>query len=351
MAASQDGPVNPTALVNIAGTDPIARYALQADPHFHLVTSHQHYDGVYYYAMARDPFLVGTAHKLIDQAAYRYGHPMNGWLAAILSAGQARAVPIALMVLGLIGLAVAGWATSRLATHFGRSPWGGVIVAVSPGLLFAASVDTTETMGAALIALSFLAWVRHRYVLATVVIAMACLDKEQYVTVPLGLVVWELVEWRRSRARPGQLPVKAVAVVTGPVLLAGWYLYVHARLGSWPFHYKAGNFGAPFVGWLDAFRRSQVLAHGGFNESEIGSVSPTVLMATAVLIVLAVIAARRIATVLDATLIGMAVITSMQGWATLIYPHELFRTPAIAVLLAVAVLFTRPPRLRDTPSP
>ncbi|MGN6474303.1 MAG: AZOBR_p60025 family cell surface glycopolymer formation protein, partial [Mycobacteriales bacterium] len=217
MFASQDGSFSPTALVHISSTEPLARVASQSDAHFHFVSAVQHYDGAYYFAMARDPLLIGGAHKLIDQPAYRYGHPLHGWLAGLLSLGQAGNVPFALLLLSLIGLAVGGWAVSRLACQFGRSPWGGLLIATSPGLLYAASVDTTETVGAALIALAFLAWARERYLLAAVVIALACLDKEQYITVPLGLLVWEGVGWWRSRERPAQLDRKVIAIITGPV--------------------------------------------------------------------------------------------------------------------------------------
>jgi hypothetical protein len=342
MFASQDGGFSPSALVHISATEPIARMALKSDPHFHVVSAVQHYDGAYYYAIARDPLIVGTAHKLIDLPAYRYGHPLHGWLAGLLSFGQPGGIPLALLLLSLIGLAVAGWAVSRLASHFGRSPWGGLLVAFSPGLLFAASVDTTETVGVALIALAFLAWARERYGLAVLVIALACLDREQYVTVPLGLMVWEALQWRRTSARPAQLRIKVLAVGVGPLLLAGWYIYVHARLHTWPNQLPEGTFGPPFVGWRNAFRISHLLANGDFNQSEIGSVSPAVLVATAAVITVAVIAARRIVTMIDATLIGMAIFTSMQGELTLAYPHEIFRTPAVAVLLAIAVLLTRP---------
>ncbi|HWC36169.1 MAG TPA: hypothetical protein VG650_15285 [Mycobacteriales bacterium] len=344
MFASQDGSLHPSALVHLAQSDQLAPLAVHADPHFHLVTPVEHYDGVYYYAIARDPFLTGTAHKLIDQPAYRYGHPLNGWLAGLLSFGQARAVPLALLLLSLIGLGVAGWAASRLAVHLGCTPWGGLLIAASPGLLFAAASDTTEPVGAALVALSLLAWVRGRFAVAAALITLACLDKEQYITVPLGLVVWELVQWRRTHTSPERLPVKLLAVAIGPVVLADWYVYVHGRIGTWPFHYQSGNLGAPFVGWRDAFRISHALAGGSFEQSQIGSVTPAVLTATATLIIVGVVAARRIVTVIDAPAIGMAIITSMQGWRTLVYPHEIFRTPAIAVLLATAVLLTRRPR-------
>src|ERR1700676_4156926 len=88
-----------------AAPPPLVR---EADPGFHFVSPAQHYDGTYYYAIARDLLLRGREHTLIDQATYRYGHPLHGWLAGMLSFGQARAVPAALLLLSLIGLALAG---------------------------------------------------------------------------------------------------------------------------------------------------------------------------------------------------------------------------------------------------
>lgn len=340
--ATQDGTLHPSALVNISSQDPLAGLVRASDPHFHFVTLNQHYDGAYYYAIARDPVLTGKAHTLIDQAPYRYGHPLHGWLAGLLSAGQARAVPVALLVLGLLGLAVGGWAASRLSVRAGRTPWGGLVLALSPGLLYAATVDTSETVGAALIALAFLAWLNERYRVAALLLVLVCLDREQYVTVPIGLAIWELVEARRRRQRPDQFTTKAVAVVVGPVALAAWFVYVRAKLHTWPLEHQAGNFGKPIAGWIKTFQLAHLLAGSGFTDSEIGTTTPAMLIATAVLLLIAVVVALRMRTIFDATLILMAVITSMQGWRTLLYPHEVLRTPAIAVLLALAVLLCRP---------
>jgi hypothetical protein len=342
MVASQGGALSPSALVHISNQDIIAGYAAKADPHFQFVTLYQHYDGSYYYAVARDPFLSGKAHTLIDQPAYRYGHPLHGWLAGLLSLGQARLVPIALLLLSLIGLAVGGWAASRLAVYFGRTPWAGLVVAVSPGLLFAATTDTTETVGVALLALAFLAWLHRRYGWAVLLIVALCLDKEQYVTVPLGLAIWELVEARRRRTTVEAPRVKVAAILTGPIVLSGWYLFVHARLHAWPWTYETGNFGKPFAGWRETFRLAHSLSGSTFAGSEIGGMTPAVLVATAALLIIAAFVALRIRSIFDATLLGMVVITSMQGWRTLLYPRELFRTPAVALLFALAVLLLRP---------
>jgi hypothetical protein len=349
MVASQGGALHPSELVHISNQDPIAQFAASSDPHFQFVTLYQHYDGSYYYAVARDPFLTGKAHTLIDQPAYRYGHPLHGWLAGLLSFGQARGVPLALLLLSLIGLALGGWATSRLAVHFGRTPWAGLVVAVSPGLLFAATADTTETLGAAFVALTFLAWLRGRYGWATLLIVAVCLDKEQYVTVPLGLAIWELVEARRQHIAVDRAQAKAIAVATGPIVLAGWYVYVHARLHAWPWTYESGNFGKPLAGWRETFRLAHSLSGSTFAGSEIGGMTPAVLVATATLLIIAAVVALRIRSIFDATLLAMVVITSMQGWRTLLYPRELFRTPAIALLFALAVLLLRPGPGRRSP--
>jgi hypothetical protein len=344
MVGAQGGALHPSQLVHISNQDPIAGLAQSGDPHFRFVTLYQHYDGAYYYAVARDPFMAGKAHTLIDQPAYRYGHPLHGWLAGLLSVGQARLVPLALLLLSLIGLAVGGWAASRLAVHFGRTPWAGLVIAVSPGLLFAATADTTETFGVALLALSFLAWLRGRFGWAALLIVALCLDKEQYVTVPLGFAIWELVSARRRRTPVEQPKLKAIAIVTGPIVLSAWYVVVHARLHAWPWTYESGNFGAPFAGWRETFRLAYSLSGSTFAGSEIGGMTPAVLIATAALLIIATIVALRIRSIFDATLLAMVVITSMQGWRTLLYPREVFRTPAVALLFALAVLLLRPRR-------
>jgi hypothetical protein len=336
--AAQDGPIHPSALVKISTLDPISGYARATDPHFRLVNLTQHYDGTYYYAIARDPFLHGEAHTLIDQPAYRYGHPLHGWLAGLLSFGQARAVPAALLVLSLIGMAVAGWSVSRLAVRFGCTPWAGLIVAVSPGILFSVTVDTTEAVGTALLALTLLAWTSRRFALAGVLIVLICLDKEQYVAIPVGLAIWELVQARRQRALPDQWPIRAAAIAAGPAVLGGWYLYVHSRLHEWPWTYEPGNFGAPFSGWRQTFRFASSISTGSFEQAQIGNLTPVVLIAIAIVLTIAVVVAVRIRTIFDAPLVLMAAVTSMQGWRTLLYPHELFRTTAITMLFAAAVL-------------
>lgn len=339
---SQNG-LNPaSALVKMSRDEPLAALAREADPGFAFVNPQEHYDGVYYYAIARDPLLLGEAHTLIDQATYRYGHPMHGWLAGLLSGGQARWVPEALLALSLLGIAASAWAVSRLSVHYGRTPWGGLIVAASPGLLYATTVSTTETVGVALASLSILAWLRGRYAAAAALLVLLCLTKENYVTVPAGLALWELVQARRRRAWPDHLRAKALAVVVGPLALGLWYVYVRAQMGQFPSNYEAGNVGPPVVGWLETFRQGAALSAGSFDQSQIGAQSAPALIAIAVVLLAAAVSCLRLRTELDGILLGMVAITACMGWLTLLYPHELLRNPAVALLLATGVLLSRP---------
>ncbi|HJQ43662.1 MAG TPA: hypothetical protein VJ831_11300 [Jatrophihabitantaceae bacterium] len=334
--AAQDGRFRPSALVKMASDEPMAALARAGDRRFTFVTDVQHYDGVYYYAMARDPFARATAHGLIDQAPYRYGHPLHGWLAGVLSLGRASAVPGALLLLSLAGLALAGWAASRLVTSLGGNPWWGLAVAFNPGLLYATTVSTTETLGAGLVLSTLLAWRNERRTLACVLAAFCCFDKEQYVVVPLGLAVFH-VAGRLRRRHPlavGQL----AGLSLGPILLGTWYAYVHATLHRWPFEYEPGNIGRPGSGWRQTMRYSRALSAGSFDQSQLGALTPPVLVALAMLLLVAGAVAVRVRTELDAPLIGLVVITACQGWLTLLYPHELLRTPSVALLLAVLTL-------------
>ena len=284
---SQDGSINPRAMINLAQTDPLAKLVRAGDPRFPLVTPAQHYDGVYYYAIARDPLALGRAHTLIDQAAYRYGHPLHGWLAFLLSAGDPTAIPGALFALSLIGLGTAGWLASRLAHDLGGRPWLGLLVATSPGLLYSATVSTTEAAGAALVLGALLSWHRGRIGLAVALLMLACLDKEQYIALPVGLALFEIVGFLRARSWTAGARKRLILLVLAPGPLAAWYVYVVSRLHQWPADYQDGNLGWPIHGWLITFEGAHALMLGDFNQSEIGSVTTPTLVALAVLLIAA----------------------------------------------------------------
>lgn len=330
---------NTSALVRIHGTLPIAQLATRDEPSFPLRGDSGFYDGAYFYAIARDPLATGEAHRLLSESSYYWGHPGYGWAAWLASiGGHPSAVPDALLAVGLLSLLVAGAAASMLAGSLGWTPWGGLAVALHPGLVFAVANDTSEPLGAALLVLGLLAYVRGRLAWALVLLAALCLVKEPLVLVPLAIAAWEL--WR-NRRRP---PLVALAVV--PALL--WWLYIRVHLGSFPSGQGSSRLGWPFAGWekalLDAASQSWNV---GVDTAQLGQVAVPLLAVTALAIVTAAIFALRLRTVVDPVFLALAVLYACIISKGVQYPKDLIRELAPVLLLLPFVLASGRRRQRD----
>jgi hypothetical protein len=190
---------HPSWLVRMAADEPMARFAREADPGFLFVPKDSHYDGVYFYAIALDPVLLGEQHEVLTQPAYRYRSPLVGWLAGALAVGQAPLVPWALLLLGVAALAIGAFLVSLLAVALGASPWLGLLVALNPGLLLAVTVVTAEPVAMAFIAGGLLAWITGRRWPAAVLLVAAALSREIGVLVAAGIGLAELAAWWRLR--------------------------------------------------------------------------------------------------------------------------------------------------------
>jgi hypothetical protein len=229
-----------TALPRVADNTGMGAAAQAKDPGFHTVHIGA-YDGQFYWGIAVDPIATGDVHQSFDTASYRYGHPLLGWLGWLLSAGQARAAPAALLGVGLVSLVVGAVAASLLGQAFGRRGWEGMFVAANPGLLYASVHDLAEPLSAALLVGGLLLYVRSRRLPAAVCFGLLVLSKEQFVLVPLALAIWELV---RVRVR-----VRTAFVLVAPILpVAGWWVYARLQLGAW-FTSGTTALAFPLSGW------------------------------------------------------------------------------------------------------
>jgi hypothetical protein len=328
------------ALVRLHGTLPLAQLATRDRPAFPLRGDSGFYDGAYFYAIARDPLATGEAHRLLDEAPYYWGHPGYGWAAWLASVGgHPGAVPPALLAVGLLSMLVAGAAASLLAGSLGWTPWGGLAVALDPGLAFAVANDTSETLGAALLALGLLAYVRGRLGWAVGLLAALALVKEPFVLVPLAIAAWEL---RRDRSR---LPVVAVAIV--PAL--AWWLYVRIHLGSFPFGQGSSRLTAPFVGWeralLDAASQSW---SGGVDTAQLGQAAVPLLVAAALAILVATGAALRLRTVVDPVYLVLTALYVCIVSKGVQYPKDLIRELAPVLFLLPFALACGRQRVEST---
>jgi hypothetical protein len=263
-----------TILPRVASNTAMGEAARQHDPGFRTVDTDA-YDGQFYWGIAVDPLARGDVHQAFDTASYRYGHPLLGWLGWLLSAGQARAAPAALLLSGLAGMFAAALLASSLGRSRGSNGWEGLFVALNPGLIYAAAHDLTEPLSAALLLGALLAYRRGRRAVSLVCFGLLVLSKEQFILVPLAIAAWEVGRERR-RLRD----IAGFAACLMPAL--GWWIYVRLQLGAW-FTSGGDALATPFSGWkralLDA--GAQTYSHDGLQ-----SVS-----AEAILVVLVVLVA------------------------------------------------------------
>jgi hypothetical protein len=326
-AAAADGQ-GVTVLVHLSSEDSIGRLV---PPSFVRVQPGAHYDGVYFYAVARDPLGQGVAHGLIDRTSYRYGHPGYGWLAWIASGGgRPGAVPYALLAVSLLAFGVGGFAASVLARELGLSAWWGLSAALNPGLLLAVTLDTAETVSLAVVLLAVLAWLRGRWAPAAAAIAAACFTKEPLLLVPAGIFVWEAVRFLRGR-HPARLLPQLGALVLGPALYAGWLLYCRLTFGSLPLT-GTDELAAPFSGWASTLHRAASKTMS--EDPQIGMLAPAVVVALGGLFVIGSVRALRLQSPLDAIFVAFAVLAFCTDWFVLLYPKDMLRVFVVPLGLA-----------------
>ncbi|MFN2525000.1 MAG: AZOBR_p60025 family cell surface glycopolymer formation protein [Actinomycetota bacterium] len=329
-----------TALIRMSPSEPMSQLAKEADSGFAFVHPDGHYDGVYFYANALDPFATGAAHELIDQPSYRYGHVGYGWVAWLASlGGRASLVPVALLLIGLLSMAGAAYYGSVLAEELGWSPWGGLLVAFNPGLIYAVTVDTAEPLGTLLLLGTLLAWIRGRRWLAAVLIVGLCFVKEPLVLVPIGLGLWELVMWaRREKEAFGALVLRVAPLALGPILYVGWNLYLKATFGEFPFQQGQGNLAKPLFGWLDTLQMAASMGMETFDRMQLGTAAVPLITAAFVALVLGVYRSLAFKSPVDAVFLVTGLLMLSLGWLALLYPKELIRNLAFTFVLLPAVL-------------
>lgn len=342
---SRMGDFHPSLLLNVPDGDGLAQYIRSLDPDFRFVSTHDAYDGRYFWTMAVDPFARGEAHDLIDLAAYRYGHPLYSWVAALLSFGHVKWLPVIFWVLSVVSMGAAAGLTSTLASRLGASPWCGLLVAFSPGLLFSATMALTEPAQVAVVAGLILLWQSPKsspWLIGFTVAAM-CLLKEQLVLVAFAIGLSMIVDWIGRREWNWG---RCAALFAGPITVGLWLFYVRAQFTAEQKHYDDGNVTRPLVGWIETFEMAYGFRSGDPATSQIGSVVAPVLIATAAVILVAAVIGLRRLDALGLIVVCQAILISTLAWRTLLFPHEMLRIPSVALTLAcllLAVHFGRQP--------
>jgi len=322
-----------TALPRVDSKTKLGTVARALDPGFHTVHPGA-YDGQFYWGIAVDPLATGNAHKAFDKASYRYGHPLYGWLAWLLSAGWAKVAPAALVLVGLASLFAAATIAATLGISRGGSGWQGLFVALNPGLIIAAAQDLAEPLASALLLGAFAAHARGRRKTAWVCLALLPLVKEPLVLALAAVVGWELVQRRRERAA-----IFATAVI--PALL--WWTYARIHLGAW---FTSGDtaLGSPLAGWRSALFDTSIHPHESVLRQ---SAAMAVIVALLVVLAFACFRALRLKSPVDYGYVGLAAVVVCLAPNAVVELSTALRNTAFVLVLVpfvVAAPALRPSR-------
>jgi len=191
-------------------------------PGFVIFTGEGGYDGQAYYYVAMDPL----ATKGLYRNPYRYQRILYPLVARGLALGQPRLLPLTLYLANLLALAAGMAVMITLLRGQGRSPWWSLFAGLCPAAIMTIQYDLPSPLAIALLLGAVAAYGRDRVAVASGLIALAFLTREDAVMVLVPLLGWEV--WaHRSRRRAAMLAASVTPLVA-------WQAFVTSRLGGVP---------------------------------------------------------------------------------------------------------------------
>lgn len=315
-----------TVLPRVDADTPMGTDARAIDPGFRTVHPGA-YDGQFYWGTAIDPLGIGTVHRDFDSAAYRYGHPLYGWLGWASSGGHGPAVAAALVAVGLASLLAAGALGSMLGRALGGSGAEGLFVALNPGLLYAAAHDLAEPLCAALVLGAFLARLRGRHRAMLVLFTLLPFAKEPLVLVPLAVAAWDLL---RRRTRLTDAALAAATVV--PAL--AWWVWARVHFGAWFFSVGDTVIQSPLAGWRRALLDAGVHSYSpDGNANQLGETTVVLVAALGGLLLVAGLLALRLRNAVQAAFVPLVLLLACLSPAATVNPRDLLRVTSVVVAL------------------
>jgi hypothetical protein len=181
----------------------------------------------------------------------RIGYPVLAWL---VSAGQHGWVPVALVAVNVLALGAVGLAGGTLARDAGRHALWGLLLAGYFGFFMSVGNDLTEPVAAACLLGGIIACRHERPVLAGAAFGYGALTREAVLIVPLAPGLTRLISWGRRTARP---TVPDLAWVMPLLAFTAWQLVLRQVTGSAILLASAASNsspGLPFGQFTDALR-------------------------------------------------------------------------------------------------
>lgn len=227
------------------------------------------HDGQASFITALDPLARGEAAQHLDHPGYRYRRILYPALAGGFGTLDGRLVVQGLAFWSAAGLALAVAAFKWFTDRFGLPEWTVLAVLVNPGLWLSVKLLTPDTLAFGLAMAGVTLWLNGRHLWAVSALALACLTKEPYLLVVLGLAGWE---WSARRHH-----VHPIRLLSAVLPLVAWSLWLSFTLGRG--FDPRGNLAIPFLGIVQAVPRWPASGELWLAASVLGALILTALTA------------------------------------------------------------------------
>lgn len=213
------------------------------------------YDGQFYYRLALDPWTTRRSEFgiTIDIPPYRYQRILLPILAHAIALGRTGWVPTAIIVLNYLSISALGLFAGLFAMSFSRHALWGLAIPLYPGLLLSIDRDLTEVLMIATAIVGLYAMHRHRFLIGSLILALAVLARETILLLVLVLLAASAVATLRNRA----FRFETTSLLIPLAAFAAWQLWTFHVWGAFGVVKAPSTFGA-FFGGIRQFALSLV---------------------------------------------------------------------------------------------
>jgi hypothetical protein len=202
------------------------------------------YDGQFYYYIAHDPFILGQTYHHIDSPAYRYQriiYPLTSWL---LSLGQPKWIPYAMVAVNLFAIVTGTWFILLILRHYHRSPWYGLLYAGFWGFLLCLLRSLPEPSAMAFVVIAVYCYLKGAIRRLAFFLGLAALTQETSLLVSMSF----LAAFFRKKER------RSCLYLLFPFCAYGlWQLYLFSHFQTFSFLAGVQNFAPPFMGIIEKY--------------------------------------------------------------------------------------------------
>ncbi|MGI8438368.1 MAG: AZOBR_p60025 family cell surface glycopolymer formation protein [Chthoniobacterales bacterium] len=191
------------------------------------------YDGQFYYRLALNPFTHARTDFgiTLDTPNYRQQRVFFSLLAWVVSLGQPRLVPMAMLAINFAALIALGWMGAALAQSFNLSAFWGIFVALQPAYYYILTRDLVEILEIALILGSLLLLRKGRSGFATMALTLAVMTRETALLVAIAAFLAYIVQrWKGGDGIVVRWPYFAVPILA----FLSWQLVLRYNWGASP---------------------------------------------------------------------------------------------------------------------